>query len=228
MSRQLTKFIFFISLFFFVPQIAQAGFLDNMAYCTKLGNCDINDIGVALSFLIKYLLGMMGAVALVYFVWGGIQWLISGGNAERVNRGKQIMINTVMAIFLAFGGYLITSFFVNDVLNVTDYTDESNNIFDFSIQEGDAGIECKFTSQGQSCGPYKQCSDNVGTYNSPQYICEHICSSNLRMQVPKLFGGCVRDLGDYIEYTAAQVGWCPPDLVCAHLPPSSGGASGGW
>lgn len=101
------------------PLVARAGFLDALG-CVKYGNCGLDDIGTGFVLLIRLMLGGMGAIALVYFVYGGVQWLISSGNSERVKKGKDIMINTIFAIIVAFGGYLILDFFVNNVLNVKD------------------------------------------------------------------------------------------------------------
>lgn len=111
-------FIFFFSLLFWaLPSISQAGLLDGLA-CVKCGNCGFADIATALYDFIVILLGAMGAVALVYFVWGGTRWLISGGNMEKVNEGKTIMLNTVFAIILAFGSNIMVKFFIEDILNV--------------------------------------------------------------------------------------------------------------
>ena len=111
-------FIFSFSLLFWaLPSISQAGLLDGLT-CVQCGNCGFADIAKFFYDFIVLLLGAMGAVALVYFVWGGMQWLTSGGSAERVNRGKQIMINTTFAIILAFGSNLLVKFFIDDVLGV--------------------------------------------------------------------------------------------------------------
>jgi hypothetical protein len=79
---------------------------------------------VATGFILltKLLLGTMGAVALLYFVIGGFQWMTSQGNQERVRKGQQTMTNTVIALFIAFTSYLLLNFFVNDILGVkSDY-----------------------------------------------------------------------------------------------------------
>jgi len=111
-------FIFSFSLLFWaLPSVSQAGRLDGLA-CVKCGNCGFADIATAFYDLIVILLGAIGAVALVYFVWGGTRWMISGGNMERVNEGKSIMINTVFAIILAFSSNIMIKFFIEDILNV--------------------------------------------------------------------------------------------------------------
>ena len=166
MYRRATKILLIGFIFFIMPQIAQAGFLDDMAYCTWDGSCNLTDIARAFSSLIKLLLGGIGAVALIYFVWGGIQWLVSGGNAEKVKRGNDIMINTVFALILAFGSYLIITFFVNDVLNVKE---------DSRIEEGQF-TSCQDAVVGSACGEARQCTGEVtGDYADWSYKCLYAC-----------------------------------------------------
>ncbi|MBT6691716.1 hypothetical protein HOB10_05305 [Candidatus Parcubacteria bacterium] len=120
----MNKILFFSILLIVIlaPNVGFAqGFLDKLPEtCIKDGNCSLEDITLGFTYLIQMLLGGMGAIALLYFIWGGIQWLVSGGNADRVKRGQQIMINTLIALFIAFSSYLLTSFFVNDILGVTN------------------------------------------------------------------------------------------------------------
>lgn len=151
MYSLIIKIFLLAFLWWLTPEIAHAGFLDDVAYCTATGDCGFQDIAVGFSSLIRLLLGGFGAVALVYFVWGGIQWLVSGGNLEKVARGRTIMINTVFAMILAFGSYILVNFFVNDFLNVKP---------DFQIQEGEF-TSCFDAPAGSPCGDSRQCAGNL-------------------------------------------------------------------
>lgn len=102
-------------------QTTPPGFLDSLA-CVKTGDCQLADVATGFILLTKLLLGTMGAVALLYFVIGGFQWMTSQGNQERVRKGQQTMTNTVIALFIAFTSYLLLNFFVNNILGVkSDY-----------------------------------------------------------------------------------------------------------
>ena len=59
--------------------------------------------------IIRALTGIMGSAALLVFVYGGVMWLISGGNAERVKAGTQAMIWAVIGIIVVFSSYAIIS-----------------------------------------------------------------------------------------------------------------------
>jgi len=113
-------FVFISLVLFSVPFIARAaGFLDALG-CINTGSCQIRDVETGVILLINWVLGGMAAIALLYFVWGGYQFLISGGNMERVQKGKQIMINTIFALILAFGSYIGVKFITNNLLNVDE------------------------------------------------------------------------------------------------------------
>ncbi|MBT4209656.1 MAG: hypothetical protein HOE19_01950 [Candidatus Komeilibacteria bacterium] len=213
MYRLITKILFVAFLFILLPQIAQAGFMDDIAYCTANGSCNFEDAAAGLNSLIKLLLGMMGAVALLFFVWGGLQWLTSGGSAERVNRGKQIMINTVFAIILAFGSYILVSFFVNDVLNVED---------NFQIQEGPF-TGCNEMPIFTDCGDNKQCGAGFPApwehlNNSCVYICE---IHSVLLSGGTRGGKCVGVLLEGSEVVPGwDSSWCPATQTCAYPPPN--------
>lgn len=111
------KIFLVVFLFLAFPQISQAGFLDSLP-CIDEGNCGLNEVVAGLVFLIRLMLGGMGAVALVYLVIGGLQWITSAGSPDKVKKGKEIMMNTIFALALAFSSYIILDLFVNKILNV--------------------------------------------------------------------------------------------------------------
>lgn len=109
------KIFIFWTLFLFPLTAGAAGFLDSLA-CIGGGQCGLADIAAGFVALIRLLLGTMGAIALFYFVWGGVIWITSGGNMEKVSRGRHMMVNTVLAILVAFSSYLVLDFFIKDIL----------------------------------------------------------------------------------------------------------------
>ncbi|MBT3412594.1 MAG: hypothetical protein HOA84_00245 [Candidatus Jacksonbacteria bacterium] len=64
---------------------------------------------------IRFILGFVGILALINFIISGLQFLLSGGNAEKTKTAKQRMLWTVigMAVLLASG---IMVNFVLDIL----------------------------------------------------------------------------------------------------------------
>jgi len=63
--------------------------------------------------LANFLLGTVGALALLMFVWGGFQWLMSGGEEERVKAGTSTLRNAVIGLLIVFGSWIGVNFIVN-------------------------------------------------------------------------------------------------------------------
>ena len=44
------------------------------------------------------------------FIYGGFNMIVSGGSAEKVKKGKDIMVAAITGLFVAFAGYLLIKF----------------------------------------------------------------------------------------------------------------------
>src|SRR3989338_5403556 len=65
------------------------------------------DIPTLLGKIIQSVLGVVGSLALVMFIYGGTTWMLSGGNQERVTKGKQILIWATLGIIIIFSAYAL-------------------------------------------------------------------------------------------------------------------------
>ena len=63
--------------------------------------------------IIKALLSIVGAIALLFFIYGGFQWLTSGGEEKRITSGKNTLMWATIGLAVIFGSYLILSFVIN-------------------------------------------------------------------------------------------------------------------
>jgi hypothetical protein len=91
-------------------------------YCT--GNYEINDFVLILVDWVKAILGLVGALALLMFIFGGFTLLTSAGNQERVTKGKTIMINALLGVVIVFTSYMIIQFTLSALKGV-GYNDSS-------------------------------------------------------------------------------------------------------
>lgn len=96
------------------------GYTGPLPDCAFDGSCkNINDL---LQLLINWgqmIFKIIGSVAFVAFVYGGFNWVLSMGNAERVKKGRDIMIAAVVGLIIAFSAYLMIDFFL-DTLQVSE------------------------------------------------------------------------------------------------------------
>lgn len=60
--------------------------------------------------VLRAALGIVGAVALLMFVYGGFLWLTSGGSTDRVKRGKDVMVWAAIGLAIVFASATLVSF----------------------------------------------------------------------------------------------------------------------
>jgi len=69
--------------------------------------------------MVNYLFGIIGALALGAFVYGGFVLILSQGNPEKVKQGTGAMINAILGILIAFSGYVLVSY-LGEVLHLKE------------------------------------------------------------------------------------------------------------
>lgn len=57
--------------------------------------------------IIRAILGVVGSLSLLMFIYGGISWMTSGGNEEKTKKAKQILVNATLGIVVIFSSYSI-------------------------------------------------------------------------------------------------------------------------
>lgn len=77
---------------------------------TQLDNpLGVTNINQFIGKMINAVLGLSGAVALAMFVWGGVQWLISGGSAEKIKQAKSTLVSAAIGIVILFTSYTLVN-----------------------------------------------------------------------------------------------------------------------
>lgn len=64
-------------------------------------------VQIIIANLIKLLLGFMGSITLLMFVYSGVTWMLAAGNAEKVKRAKDTMVWATLGLVAVFGGYVV-------------------------------------------------------------------------------------------------------------------------
>lgn len=50
--------------------------------------------------IINYSLFFLGVIAIIFIVWGGVQYLISGGDSDKVDKAKKTLLYAVIGIIV--------------------------------------------------------------------------------------------------------------------------------
>ncbi len=78
------------------------------------------DVSIFVYFLIqlaRYLFTIIGALALVMFVYGGFTLILSQGSSEKVKKGTDIILAAVIGLVIMFGAYMLVSF-LGEAVNI--------------------------------------------------------------------------------------------------------------
>ena len=83
--------------------------------CYARGDCGLNDFIKIIDASYTTIFGYIGSIALLMFMVGGVLFLISGGNQEKVSKAKKLMISAVIGLLIVFASYLIIDFVLKGV-----------------------------------------------------------------------------------------------------------------
>ncbi len=62
--------------------------------------------------IIKVILGFVGSVALLMFIWGGFKWLTAAGNPEKIKQGRSTLTWAAVGLAFIFSSYIIANFVI--------------------------------------------------------------------------------------------------------------------
>ena len=80
-------------------------------------NLEPGDVGTIINKVIDWLLGGAGAVAVVFIIVGGIQYISSIGNPESAQKAKTTLTYAVIGLILILAAYLIIKFIAGFLLS---------------------------------------------------------------------------------------------------------------
>lgn len=82
--------------------------------CRDLGNCTVCDALKLVGGVAQWLLATIGALALLLVVWGGFTWLTSGGNPEKIKKGKDQILGAAFGMVVLLGAWT----FINIIFSI--------------------------------------------------------------------------------------------------------------
>ncbi|MDI3496385.1 MAG: hypothetical protein PWQ35_406 [Patescibacteria group bacterium] len=117
-------FTFFITPFVLMP-IVEVGAQSNETVTGKIENQGdkklTNPLGnvtspqLLIGKIIDAILGVVGSLALLMFVYGGITWMTSAGNPEKVKKGTDILVWSAIGLVIIFSAYGLTRVLISGV-----------------------------------------------------------------------------------------------------------------
>ncbi len=85
--------------------------------CATLDNpININTPQQFIGRIISVIFGLVGSIALLMFVYGGLLWMTSQGNDKQVSKGKATLTWAAIGIVVIFSSYALVNFIINNAI----------------------------------------------------------------------------------------------------------------
>lgn len=73
----------------------------------KPANLPISDVGLLLSGAIGFILVIAALAAFIFLIWGGIQWITSGGDKSAVEAARSRILAAIIGLFVVFAAWAL-------------------------------------------------------------------------------------------------------------------------
>lgn len=77
------------------------------------------DIRIIIARIIEVFLGLLGTIAVVLIIYGGWLWMSAAGDAQKITKAKQTLINAVIGLAVILSAFGITQFIVSRLISAT-------------------------------------------------------------------------------------------------------------
>ncbi len=113
------KFIFFL-LFSALLLIPVSISLAAASATTPCLTCLTNPLStdspqVLIGNIINAALGVVGSIALLMFIYGGFTWMTSGGSADKIKKGRDILMWSAIGLIVIFASYGLVRFLILNI-----------------------------------------------------------------------------------------------------------------
>ncbi|MFA6194511.1 MAG: pilin [Patescibacteria group bacterium] len=102
----------------FSPVLAQSGTVNTGGSGITLTNPlgDVTSPQAFIGKIINSILGVVGSLALLMFVYGGLTWMTSSGSADKVKKGRDTLLWAAIGLVVIFSAYGLTRFILGTVV----------------------------------------------------------------------------------------------------------------
>ena len=76
-----------------------------------------NEIPVTVARMIKGVRGIVGIILIILWIYGGVAWMTSGGNDQRITAAKKILATATVGFVIIATAYSVTFFIVASLEN---------------------------------------------------------------------------------------------------------------
>lgn len=116
-SKLFLSIVFASVLAFIGVNSASAMTLQEGAAAGRCSNCPTDLFGADGVFnrITDTLLYLVGLIAVVMLIWGGLRYVVSGGDAKKVTDAKNTILYAIIGLIISFFSYAIVHFVINSL-----------------------------------------------------------------------------------------------------------------
>ncbi len=126
-------------------------------------------IGKLFGTLLNIFMIFAGVSLLIYLLWGGVEWVMSGGDKETLSKAQMKITNALIGMLWIVVGITLFGLITGNILGIIKHTDKGWQ-FDIPLMNAPAPAACP-----GSCGTVHLCDQAGGTALSG-YSCTGSCS----------------------------------------------------
>jgi len=76
---------------------------------------DIDSPNALIGKVINSIIGVVGSIALLMFIYGGFVWMLSGGNPNKIKQGREIIVWSILGLAVILFSYALVRMTINFV-----------------------------------------------------------------------------------------------------------------
>jgi amino acid transporter len=69
--------------------------------------------------IVQIVLGLLGVVFVFFLVYGGIQWMVAGGNEEQIKKAQNIIKRAIVGLIITLVAYIVSIFIISIFVSST-------------------------------------------------------------------------------------------------------------
>lgn len=108
---------------------------------SSLAECSISEsedtLPNTLLAIINFALGILGLVAVVFIIMGGVTYITSSGDAAKLTKAKNTILYAVIGLVVSLLAFAIVNFVLNNIFNGEGASDNSGSGSSSSIKTSD-------------------------------------------------------------------------------------------
>ena len=125
-------FISLFLIFIFSPIVQAKGIVPdrkiNGSSVKETGSYELSDFTLLLINVADWILKISGSLALLAFIIGGLMFLTSAGNKERVEQAKKILSGAIIGLIVVFFSYSLIDYVLKNTLHMNDWKSGDSTI----------------------------------------------------------------------------------------------------